>query len=119
MILTRNNIELTDLTINELDSNQLYFGVPLAFLTETFKETNTEITDPDGNPNDNFTAAELQVIFPKDSEEIEEILLFPVFEDEDGYANGENFVSVSVDADLENFFIETLRRAVNGTLTFE
>ena len=75
---------MTDLT----DRDEVYATISKEDLAKLFEDAVEVPSNDDGKKDDSYVSGEVQFIFTKEGE-LEEILIAPVYETEDGYANGE------------------------------
>ncbi|MBQ3905973.1 MAG: hypothetical protein II743_04315 [Lachnospiraceae bacterium] len=75
---------MTDLT----DRDEVYATISKEDLAKLFEDVVEVPSNDDGKKDDSYVSGEVQFIFTKEGE-LEEILIAPVYETEDGYANGE------------------------------
>ena len=79
-----------DQIITELSSNEVFCSVTKEEVKYLFDLKHEVPKNDEGEEDDSYVSGEVQFMFNKETDELEEILLFPVYEDgEGGYVNGE------------------------------
>ena len=92
--------EITDSWERDDGGLEVYIEVPRQMVQEYFESEELE--------DDSYTCGDLQYMLNKDGN-LEEILLFPVYETEDGLENGEDFVSIDDDEFSEEGLVYEIR----------
>lgn len=108
--------EITESTTDLDDSDLVYVEISKEVIAKMFADAMETPENPFGEEDDSYESGEIQFIFDKDSENLQEILVFPVYADEDGdgCSNGESFIdapnSVWEYEDLIQDVVAELRR---------
>lgn len=76
-----------------LDHPEVYASISREAVKAFFEEAGVTPLNIDDEPDDSYVEGEVQFIFNMDGDGLNEILIFPVYEDEDGFTNGSEFVS--------------------------
>ena len=72
------------------DVDEVYINIEPEVVETLFREANTEPVNDEGYEDGTFVGGEIQFIFEKGTDEIDEILVFPVYSaDEDEFINGD------------------------------
>ena len=94
--ITFGEIELTDSSVNEFDDHDdLYFSLPREKTSAIFGAAGTTPRNIDGYEDNSYVEGDIIVSFSRDEEEEDpdeedfEITLAPVYENEDGYLDGD------------------------------
>jgi len=97
MKIAENEIKLTDKSIGELDGlDELYYKVSKEKTEAIYKAFSENPINPEGEPDDSYVEGDLQFHFDSESGELQEILLLPVYDDGEGFADGD-FISLDDD----------------------
>ena len=92
--MTKLKYAITDYTTDFADSDQVYVEISKENISEIFSDANEIPRDDMGEENHDFSSGELQFIFDKDEDTLQEILAFPVYEQDDDIVNGESFINI-------------------------
>lgn len=74
----------TDITVGELDHPEIYARISKEATKRFFELDNVPPTNCDAVKDDSYIEGEVQFIFNADGKNLDEILIFPVYEDEEG-----------------------------------
>lgn len=97
---------------------EIYTEAPKEAVDYYFKKEGITPTDNDGKENENYNSGDVQFIFDADWN-LQEVLIFPVYEDCDGYSNGENFVTITDEEFFKDDLIEMLKQCLEDDLDNE
>ena len=119
-------VTVTDIVTELEDSNQVYVQLSREDTEKIFKDMDSIPKNEYNESDDSFTKGEMQFIFSKDGN-LEEILVFPVYEDTDcdamtngDFINAPNYIYES--KELINFIKSILdfnQKLNNNEITFD
>ena len=76
--------EIEDVVTDLDDVDEVYVEVSKDITKQLFENARETPVNQDGEEDDSYVSGEIQFIFAKGTDNLVEILLFPVYEDDDG-----------------------------------
>ncbi len=81
-----------DVILDFSDSDQVYVSISKEETEKFFKDARVTPKNEYGKEDETYTGGEIQFIFEKDGDKIQEILIFPVYSNDQGSSNGSSFI---------------------------
>ena len=86
MIIAKDMVKVNLVSINETSSDTVYLALSKEDTSNIFQSEGELPRNNEGDEDWTFIAGDLQLMFTRGTDNLEEALLFPVYEDEDGEA---------------------------------
>ena len=81
--------EISEVNMELESSDQVYVEIPRETTSKIFKEKGQKPINAYSEEDDSYVSGELQFIFEKETDNLQELLLAPVYKEDDGFTNGD------------------------------
>ena len=110
LALKFSDLTVTDCIVNKLrNTDEVCCTFSKGFCRAIFEENNFTPTNPEGFHDDSFVEGELQFNFDRQTKDLVEVLLFPVYMVDGMWLNGMDFLNVEVSDEIVNKVREYLK----------
>ncbi len=115
MIITKDMVKVNLVSINETSSDTVYLTVSKENTSNIFQSEGEFPRNNEGDEDWTFIAGDLQVMFTRGTDNLEEALLFPVYEDGEALENGDfTDVTENVTQEVIDYCKELLHEKSGG-----